>query len=95
MVEARFPIEHRKQSSRAGGQCLGGRPLLAAGWHAGPRTLKGAGARKICRGSNVLHVSIIPLGVPSQVTVSHLEVGSKLRDPISEQKLYFHPQGLA
>ena len=57
VVEARFPIEHRKRSSEAGGQCLGGWPPLAAGWHAGPRTLKGAGARKICRDSNVLHVN--------------------------------------
>jgi len=86
-----FPLEHRKRSSKAGGQCLGGWPPLAVGWHAGPRMLKGAGARKICRGSNALHILIIPLGVPSQVTISHLEVGSKLRDPISEQKSDFHP----
>ena len=84
VVEARFPIEHRKRSSKAGGQCLGGWPPLAAGWHAGPRTLKGAGARKICRGSNVLHVSIIPLGVPSQVSVD-LSSGSwfKIKRPKS------------
>ena len=54
-----------------------------------------AGARKICRGFNVLHVSIIPLGVPSQVTISHLEVGPKSRHPISDQKSDFHPLGIA
>jgi len=113
VVEARFPIEHRKRSSKAAGlaaslllaafqtkhwrpsQCLGVWPPLTPGWPAGPGTLKGAGARKICRGANVHHVSIISLALPSQVTTSHLEVGSKLIDPTCEQKSGFHPLGIA
>ena len=69
--------------------------LSSSGWHAGPCSLKGAGAHKICRGSNVLHVSIIALRVPSHGTVSHLEVGSKLRYISIWAKSDFHPLGLA
>ena len=48
---------------------------------------------KSVRGFDVLHVLIIPLEVPSQVKISHLEVGSKFRDPKSESEVGLPPTG--